>query len=580
MDASSSSLENVTQLNDSNQVQTSRNVNMHNQNQSYGISALSSAISPSTSLFCTTIVEENTNQLSKNNYSKCLSASSSSFTSTSTPITQTSITKAKIDLDELKANQRQLFNISLFNSSNKSSLSSKSNSPNSDKSQKVEYGELIFDALATNNLSVSQNSTSQTSVSISSQKPVAFKTESTLDTSDLFKKYNLNSNNNNNIDNSQYSVNNKKWFDILASSTDEEKSASQRKLSTSSLSQGPLLDDTLENDQESKMFSLIQIDNKSSLMSASPSVLVNSLNSTKMETLRDLEPENEMKSLKSFSFTSQENTSFRSDNGMFGKFLKNYNSTTGASVMDEPEISFVSCKTFSNPVSPRTAQSFSQCSNQSSESSYSLIKLQKKQLSQQFADCSSIEQPSSLSSSQMKKSFSTTIPFETTSCDTIGRINENFSKTGSECEKTCESDRRGSNNSQKNESFISFYNQELTNLTPMGKKFESTLFLKTLVQSEEDIHNSTMISLKETNASNKQQSTVWNSTPMVSNSDLKFMTNQFQDSCTFENFGNTINDNTNESASLLYFNESTNLSFTVSLNNSLVLKHIFSFKSV
>lgn len=576
MDASSSSLENVTQLNESNQVQTSRAVNLQNQNQSYGISAMSSAISPSTSLFCTTIAEENTNQNSKNNYSKSLSASSSSFTSTSTPITQTSVSKAKTDLEELKTNQRQLFNISLFNSTNKSSFSSKSNSPCSDKSQKVEYGELIFDALATNNLSVSQSSMSQTSVSNSSQKPVAFKTESTLDTSDLFKKYNLNSNNNNNNnnDNSQYSINNKKWFDILASTTDEEKSASQRKLSTSSLSQGPLLDDTLENDQESKMFSLIQIENKSSLMSASPSVLINSLDSTKMESLRDLEPENEMRSLRSCSLTSQENTSFRSDNGMFGKFLKNYNSTTGASVMDEPEISFVSCKTFSNPVSPRTAQSFSErSSNQSAESSYSLIKLQKKQLSQQFADCSSIDQPSSLSSSQMRKSLSTTIPFETTSMfkttssETMARSNENyenFSKTENQSDKTCESDRRGSTSSQKNESFISFYNQELTNLTPMNKKFESTVFLKSLVQSEEDIHNSTMISLKETNESNKQQSTLWNSTPMVSNSDLKFMTNQFQDSCTFENFANTNNDYTNQSASLLYFNESTNLSFAVS----------------
>ncbi|RMZ93421.1 hypothetical protein BpHYR1_003171 [Brachionus plicatilis] len=543
---------------------------MQSQNQSHGISAVSSAISPSTSLFCTTIVEENLSQSNRNHSSKSFSASSSSFTSTSTPIVQPSNSKTKINLEELKTHQKQLLNMSLFNSSNKSSYSSISNSPSSQKAPKVEYGELIFNSLATNNLSVSQNTTSQTSLSNSSQKPVAFKTESTLDTSDLFKKYNLNSNNNNNnySDNSQSSINNKKWFDILASTTDEEKSVSQSKLSSSKLSQGPLLDDTLENDQDSKIFSLVASENKSSIMSASPSVLINSLNSTKMETLRDLEPESEMRSLKSCSYASEENSSFRSNSGMFGKFLKNYNSTTGASVMDEPEISFVSYKTISNPVSPRTAQSFSDYSRQSSESSYSLIKLQKKQLSQQFADFSSIEQPSSLSSSQIKKSFTTTIPFETTSMLTNNEstipskanYSQDLSRTECYSEKVC--DRHDANNSKKSESILTFYDQELTNLTPINQKCESTVFLKTLVQSEEDLHNSTMISLKEANTSNKQQSAFWNSAPMVSSSELKFMTNQFQDSCTFENFGQ--NENTNESASLMYFNESTNCSFAKS----------------
>ncbi|CAF0887195.1 unnamed protein product [Brachionus calyciflorus] len=615
MDLSSSSIENVTQLNETNFHQTTKAPNQATQNYSYGLSGISSAISPSTSLFCTTIVEENMNQnyqqndlnnttqanfISKSDQSK---SSSSSFTSTSTPITQTSNPTSKntnkLTLENLKNKQKQFLNISLFDSTNNTSISSKSSSNSPNLTKKVEYGELIFDSLMTNNLSVSQNSMSQGSLSLSTQqKPVAFKTESTINTSELFKKFNLNSNNNNNNSNS-FQNNQKKWFDILAS-TDEEKSISRRKMSTSSLSQGPLADDTLNEEESSILHSLIEVEKKSSLMSASPSVLVNSFNSTKGEVLKDLEPVNEtLKSLKSFCNSSQ--SSLKSESGMFDKFLKNYPSNTNniTSVMDEPEISFVSYKTTSNPVSPGTRRNYSDFSSSDSTkqtssemSSLSLIKFQQKQLSQQFGNMSSIDQTSSLSSTQIKKSFSSTIPFETTlknssiiegklieDEDAVEEIEDRLKVPYDFNDKTILSDSDNQSiRTRKSESLLSFENHELTQLTPLNnnnknKKMENSS-MKTLLQSEEDLHESSMMSLRESNKSNRRESpSLWNSTPMISNSEMKFISSQFQDSCVFDNF-NQVN-NSNDSASLIYFNESTNLSLTSKKNEAFKINKIW-----
>ena len=97
-----------------------------------------------------------------------------------------------------------------------------------------------------------------------------------------------------------------------------------------------------------------------------------------------------------------------SKTGIFDRFLKTYAST--ASVLDEPEISFVSCKTASNPATPsknltkttNSSQATTFSTNSSSISSgissesdrsfpSSLIHLQQKQLMKQFANMSPIE---------------------------------------------------------------------------------------------------------------------------------------------------------------------------------------------
>ena len=110
--------------------------------------------------------------------------------------------------------------------------------------------------------------------------------------------------------------------------------------------------------------------------------------------------------------------------GLFDRFIKNYSSTTAQSVQDEPELSFVSYKTVSNPVSPTkkstynnnnsssenaSAYTTSKLSNASSnDSSLSLIHLQQKQLMKQFANLSPIDlNQNSLTNKKMMKSMST-----------------------------------------------------------------------------------------------------------------------------------------------------------------------------
>jgi hypothetical protein len=102
--------------------------------------------------------------------------------------------------------------------------------------------------------------------------------------------------------------------------------------------------------------------------------------------------------------------------GLFDRFIKNYSSTTTQSVQDEPELSFVSYKTVSNPVSPTkksihhaNSENTSACTNSklstasSNDSSLSLIHLQQKQLLKQFANLSPIDL--NLNSSTNKKNI-------------------------------------------------------------------------------------------------------------------------------------------------------------------------------
>jgi hypothetical protein len=56
-------------------------------------------------------------------------------------------------------------------------------------------------------------------------------------------------------------------------------------------------------------------------------------------------------SLSTTANTTKSNKNNNNGTGLFDRFLKNYNSSS--SVMDEPELSFVSCSSSSDPVTPR-----------------------------------------------------------------------------------------------------------------------------------------------------------------------------------------------------------------------------------
>ena len=83
-------------------------------------------------------------------------------------------------------------------------------------------------------------------------------------------------------------------------------------------------------------------------------------------------------------------------NGLFDRFIKSYSSQQ-TSVQDEPELSFVSYKTVSNPVSPQKKANYSINTTASTtttttqDSNLSLIHFQQKQLNKQFANLSPIE---------------------------------------------------------------------------------------------------------------------------------------------------------------------------------------------
>lgn len=306
--------------------------------------------------------------------------------------------------------------------------------------------------------------------------------------------------------------------------------------------------------------------------------------------------------------------------------------------MDEPEISFVSYKTNSPPSSPKPSNSQSEYtlnSNQTSNySSMSLIQFQQKQLCKQFNNISPIDEPNSLTS-QLKgyKSFSTTIPFETTSsyynsnsftnsktihqeeqentlkCTSLiegplddedddtsslieGRLTVPFdfttvsqfrsnlnNKTGEkQTFQTNQFTNVSSLNSsdRKSDSLISFEHHELSQMTPLQTQKMGNSKIETSIsrpvnhfddydgdEHQSDI-DSTILSFKQltTLSNSNQHSPVCNSTPMVSlNGYSRTMTNQ-ADTSHFQNFLDT----SNQTSSLIYFNESANSSM-VSFRN-------------
>lgn len=466
---SSSSLENVTQLNSDNPLKqcsfntTSQNNTINNNNEQstvwstainnkpdaatqLTVTNLTSALS--SSLLDTTVKADN-NNLSHRLSLISPSAGSISDKSTSTPISTSSLshtsnsdTRKPVNLDLIRQKQMLLLNMSLFDSTHsQTSQTSSLTSPQLGNPVLVKNSPPpILDDSTNQLMSMSEHSLTGSFSSKQTRRKTAAAAKNTS------KNLNTNNNNSNN-------VTNKKWFDILASGSEDEQletlnestnsSNSSSTSSSTSLVQGPLSKSSSNSSSASHMTSLLAETslnllnnqnnnnniNKSSLMSLSPtSILINySLNSNKSElnveekTLREFrDNEMTMKSTRLGTSTSSglaTECASSTSGGLFDRFLKNYSSsyTATASVMDEPEISFVSCRSVETRYSTSSSSS-AQSGVTNEESSMSLIQMQQRQLNKQFANMSPIDALSDeYSGLKIADSLSATIPFEASS---------------------------------------------------------------------------------------------------------------------------------------------------------------------
>ncbi len=327
------------------------------------------------------------------------SSSSSTPISTQTPYHNPQL----LDINLIRQKQKELFNMSLFESS--SSDNSSLISPNNTKNKNlVQYAAKIYDSLSSTNLSISAMNNNST-LNNSLKQKVAFKTESTtsIDQSSI---NNSNSNNNSSIINISNNKSSKKWFDILASEEDtvnmtnktndkqDDTILSQHPLSDTSSSEEDVLENTYNNNTNKELEKTLQP------VKYSPPKKQNNCSLS-------------MQSLSLASNSSMSSNISSRGSGMFDKFLKNYTSQTcAASVMDEPEISFVSTVNSSTTNSPQknggginilvknlsnntcSSSSYTSC-NETASTSFSnnsnLIQLQQKHLSKKFANMSPIE---------------------------------------------------------------------------------------------------------------------------------------------------------------------------------------------
>jgi hypothetical protein len=343
-----------------------------NQNKYIDISAANQTIS-----FLENSSLENVTQLTNNNNNN----KSNSMSDTSTPMHQQQQDQL-LSINTMRQKQMQLFDASLFEYSSSvasnSQLSPQNNnnnalSKNMSSMKLTEYGAMIYDELSSNNLStftttapllanaVSMNSTS--SSYSSSNKKNAFKTEEISNDLNMLKK-------------------NKKWFDILATtSSDDDTSASL--LSQHPINNSSNNSQTNNNTSYLSSNSIIQISESSqSIMKQYPIDSSMSQQSSRLE-----------RTLNQYKSPPKK---LSNSNGLFDRFIKSYNSQQ-TSVQDEPELSFVSYKTVSNPVSPQKKANYSINTTASTtttttqDSNLSLIHFQQKQLNKQFANLSPIE---------------------------------------------------------------------------------------------------------------------------------------------------------------------------------------------
>ena len=368
------------------------------------------------------------------------SSSSSTPISTQTPYHNPQL----LDINLIRQKQKELFNMSLFESS--SSDNSSLISPNNTKNKNlVQYGAKIYDSLSSTNLSISamnnNSNNSNLTLNNSVKQKVAFKTESTSSTDQS-----LTHNNSScimNISNNNKSVSGKTWFDILASEDDTVMNKTNDKQNETILSQHPLSDtsseEELENTYNNNNNDVTNRELEKTLQPVkySPPTKQNNSNSLSMQSLS---------SASSSSMMSSNSGSDRGS-GMFDKFLKNYTSQTCAvSVMDEPEISFVSTVNSSTTNSPQkknggginilvknssnttfASSSYTSC-NETASTSFSnnsnLIQFQQKQLSKKFANMSPIETNSLNNQNNPKFSMTNSTISNFTLLEQTSKLNE------------------------------------------------------------------------------------------------------------------------------------------------------------
>jgi hypothetical protein len=406
--------------------------------------------------------------IDRSNNSSFSSSSNTCFQSEwSAPDRSFSNSNLLLGANTIRKKQTQLFNISLFETTQSNNQTNESKNRSEDSKQ-VDYAANIYDSLSTNSLitqsistpsllakNITKEATLPNDTRIDQTKRIAFKSESTSTSSNkCLPKV----------------VTNKKWFDILASTDDDDsvlltqfqqdnrrmqavnwqntsqlyqqssstpatvhsKSSFNSALSTSSiLSQIPLSSNELNQTDGTSILSQHPISDqteaieqsgqlaKSNLshISSNKPYLSNQQNGASYESssqslLLD-------RTLASNTF-KQNPTAVTNVNsaGLFDLFLKNYTSSS-ASVMEEPEISFVSIRS-NSPCSNTKTQLIStnqengittdsgsvssgfsgSASNSNSMSTLSLIEQQKRELSNQFANMSPIEM--NLSQNQLK----------------------------------------------------------------------------------------------------------------------------------------------------------------------------------
>jgi trimeric autotransporter adhesin len=450
MALSSSSLENVTQLSDKNAMTNNYNPNETNSPSSFSTKSNFVDEENFIQLKSLTMKSKANSTLSSSSSSNESAASSPKSSETNDQMSNQKEHKKPFNLSLFDSSASHSSLPSPLDTSEP--LSKIFTSKNSKNNKMIEYGALIFDSLLTNNLtdftSSSNQTTAQNLTNSMQQTPNLFKNEQEKLNS-LSK-----SNNATMLNNSQNNNYNKKWFDILASSassTEKSLMSLTAASSSSSSSQATLhsisnsnikyhSNTNLDDPNESSLNSLTQysfsdqsvvgkkseINNAASVSSfektlplyRSPTPLaiknqaskneskinegdVNSNNQTQVSNKTcntssgvgvDSVSSNSTNAASSKNFNANNNNNNNNNNngsgGLFDRFLKNYNSSS--SVMDEPELSFVSYHTNSNPSSPNTYSNKTTCFSRKTDESSSFQNRTRNNMSMVSSGCASV----------------------------------------------------------------------------------------------------------------------------------------------------------------------------------------------
>jgi hypothetical protein len=357
-----------------------------------------SALSDSSSLVSLTPSQTISSQSSISKQGSSSQDSSTTRQQKTIRFADTEQTPQVLNADIIRKKYAQLFNVSLFESSTSSTNSINSSLkspmlPHLTDTNKVEYGQMIYDSLQTNNLTLS---TSGTSVNTSKQHISSLMNSTSNSSSTKPAAFQTSSISNNTVNQS------KKWFDILAS-PEQVNSTTNNTSYCEPLTQYPIEEETVSEHDETAI---------SNCESRQEDLLEKTLQPLCESKLDQQGMRRQMSNKNDQTTISSENTS----GGLFDRFLKNYTTTaTTVSVMDEPELSFVSYRTTpsgqNSPKSNKSQQVYSStnaknstCSNATSCTSTSnrtttdhslntssLIEKQIKELNKQFNNLSPID---------------------------------------------------------------------------------------------------------------------------------------------------------------------------------------------